>query len=116
MLSSRFLMPGRRRYLRVRRNVASSPRFSMSQTFRFGCPAPSLPHHGPGRVVPLIPASAAGPAGRAHSSAERIDDRDAAVVRAVVEVFGEDLSAAHRTGSLDNRGVPVGELEPLAGV
>ena len=40
-------------------------------------------------------------------SAERIGDPDAAIVLAVVEVFGQDLRAAHRAGCLDDRGVPV---------
>src|ERR1035437_2498223 len=48
--------------------------------------------------------------------AEWIGDPDAAIILAVVEVFGQDLSAAHHTGCLDDRGVPVRELESLASV
>ena len=49
-------------------------------------------------------------------SAERIDDPDAVIFLPVVEVFGQDLRAAQRAGCLDDRGVPVRELEALAGV
>jgi|SRR5271165_5276426 len=38
---------------------------------------------------------------------ERVGDLDAAVILAVVEVFGQDLRAADRPGRLDDRGVPV---------
>jgi hypothetical protein len=46
--------------------------------------------------------------------AERIGDPDSGVVLAVTQVSGQDFSAAHRAAGLDDRGVPVRELEPLA--
>ena len=54
--------------------------------------------------------------GCARASAERVADPDTRVVLAVAEVFGQDFGAAHHTGGLDDRCVPVGKLEPLAGV
>lgn len=38
---------------------------------------------------------------------EGVGDADAAVVLAVVEVFGQDLGAAHCPGGFDDRSVPV---------
>jgi hypothetical protein len=56
------------------------------------------------------------PLGSADRSAEWVGDPDACVVLTVAHVLGEDLDAVHRPGCLDDRGVPVGKLEPLAGI
>jgi len=42
-----------------------------------------------------------------YVSAERVRDPDTRIVLAVVQIFGQDFSAAHHTGGLDDRGVPV---------
>lgn len=50
-------------------------------------------------------------------SAEQVGGPDTTMVLAAAEVFGQDLRAAHRAGGcLDDRGVPVRELEALAGI
>ena len=48
--------------------------------------------------------------------AEWVDHPDPSVVLAVSQVFRQDFSASHGAGCLDDRGIPVRELEPLARV
>ena len=55
-------------------------------------------------------------AGLADSSAKRVGDPNPRVVLTVAHVLGEDFGAPYRSGSLNDRRVPVGEVEPLAGV